>query len=99
MDQARTEYAEGEAEECCHDYGARSETFKNVGPEVAIPEIEQGSVTGTIHDVVTVTAGIPANTKTEIGFELFLKPEPGQLKYDENWEAFVNADGFLCVVT
>ena len=93
FDEDQTEDAKGKAEEWCDDYGVPSETFKIVGPEVETQAVEKGSVAGTIHDVATVTGGIPANAKTEIEFELFLKPEAGQPKYDENWEAIVDADG------
>ncbi|WP_396453077.1 hypothetical protein [Leucobacter aridicollis] len=93
VDEDQTDDAKGKAEEWCDDYGVPSETFKIVGPAVETQAIEKGSVAGTIHDIATVTGGLPENAKTEIEFELFLKPEAGQPKYDKNWKPILDENG------
>ncbi|WP_053353901.1 hypothetical protein [Leucobacter musarum] len=75
--------------------GLPNETTMVENPKVTTQAIEEGAVRGNIHDVADVEGPLSdrPEVKYEVDFTLYLKPEAGQPKYDENWEPIMDADG------
>lgn len=71
--------------------GLPNETTKIEPPKVTTKAIEQGAVRGNIHDVAEVEGPLSERPEVsyEVDFTLYLKPEAGQPKYDENWEPII----------
>lgn len=90
--QANAESA-GKVEAWCDDYGVSSETARIIRPEVTTKAQEVGTVRGDVHDVASVTGGMPENAEASVDFTAYLKPEAGQPKYDENWKPVLDENG------
>ena len=75
--------------------GLPNETTEVESPKVTTKAIEKGAVRGNIHDVALVEGPLSERPEVsyEVDFTLYLKPEAGQPKYDENWEPVVDKDG------
>ncbi|SDQ32615.1 hypothetical protein [Leucobacter chromiiresistens] len=75
--------------------GLPNETTEIVPPKVTTQAIEKGAVRGNIHDVAKVEGPLSERpeVKYEVDFTLYLKPEAGQPKYDENWNPIVDKAG------
>ncbi|MFD5600785.1 hypothetical protein ACFWHR_12115 [Leucobacter sp. NPDC058333] len=75
--------------------GLPNETTTVKTPEVTTKAIEEGAVRGNIHDVADVKGPLSERPEVsyEVDFTLYLKPEAGQPKYDENWKPIVDKDG------
>lgn len=93
LDEDQADSARGKAVEFCDDFGVPSETAKIVHPEVTTKAQPVGAVKGNIHDTAMITGGVPTTAKTEVDFTLYLKPEAGKPKYDENWKPVLDDAG------
>ena len=85
-------------EDFCDDYGVPSETAEILKPEVTTQAQEQGAVFGEIKDTAFVEGAMP-DLPAEVDFTLFLKPEAGQSKYDENWKEQLDENGDVILWT
>ena len=85
------EAARGLIEEWCDDFGVASESAEIVLPQVRTQAQPRAMLGETIRDTAFVTGTVPA--ESTIGFTLYLQPEPGEPKFDEQWQRVRNEDG------
>ncbi|MDA3146525.1 hypothetical protein JSO19_03930 [Leucobacter sp. UCMA 4100] len=72
--------------------GLPNETTVVEKPKVTTQAQEIGAVKGDIKDTALVEAPV-TELPLEIDFTLYLKPEAGQPKYDENWKPVLDKEG------